>query len=405
MKNAVVIGASHAGSQLVTQLYKEGWKGKIILIGEEPQLPYHRPPLSKAFLAGEKNFDEILIRAQSVYEKIGAQLILGQKAEAIDPDNKKIILGNGNKIRYDKLALTTGARVRKIGIPGSDLKNIHYLRKIADVESIKAELPSSAKAVIVGGGYIGLETAAVLKKMGLDVTVLEMRDRVMKRVTTPDISAFYLRVHTEEGVKIELNAQVTGFEGNDKVEKVTCGNGKTYEADLVIIGIGVIPNTGLAESAGLKINNGIVVDEYAQTSNPEIVSAGDCTYHPNSLLCCNLRLESVQNASDQATTAAATICGLDKPYRAHPWFWSDQYDVNLQIAGWNNGYDQVLFRGNNKSDRKFIAWYLKKGRLIAADCVNSKKEFMITRHLLKKELSPTPDQLVDEKFDLKSLLK
>ncbi len=404
MKNAIIIGASHAAAQLVVRLYKEGWDGTIMLVGEEPYLPYHRPPLSKALLAGEKTEEQILIRPKAQYEKIGVILKLGRRAIAINRNDKTITLDNGEQLAYDKLALTVGARVRKINIPGSALGNIFYLRNIADVHQIKVQIPNSKKAVIIGGGYIGLEAAAVLRKLGLEVTVLEMMDRVLQRVTTPEVSAFYTRIHREEGVSIYTQTGATAFEGNTKVQKVVCTDGQTFEADFVVVGIGVIPNTELAKQTGLTVQNGIVVDKYASTSDPDIVAAGDCTFHPNALLNCSLRLESVQNASDQATTAAATICGKEKPYQAYPWFWSDQYDVNLQIAGLNKDYDQVLIRGNALTGRKFIAFYLKKGKLIAADCINSKKEYMFTRRLLDKGITPTIAQLKDEDFDLKTLL-
>ena len=404
MKNAIIIGASHAAAQLVVQLYKQKWDGQITLIGDEPYLPYHRPPLSKDFLLGKKTEEQLLIRPKAQYEKIGVNLKLGQRVEAIDRTAKTVLLNNNEQLPYDKLALTVGARVRKLNIPGANLENSFYLRNIADVHRIKAQIPTSKKAVIVGGGYIGLETAAVLRKLGLEVTVIEFMDRVLQRVTAPEVSAFYTRIHEEEGVKIMTNTGATAFEGNEKVEKVHCNNGLVLEADFVVVGIGVIPNTELAEQAGLKVQNGIVVDEYARTSDPDIVAAGDCTFHPNTLLDCQLRLESVQNASDQATTAAATMCNKEKPYRAHPWFWSDQYDVNLQIAGLNKDYDQILIRGNHLEGRRFVVWYLKKEQLIAADCINSRKEYMFARRLLDKGITPTKEQLTDESFDLKTLL-
>ena len=264
----------------------------------------------------------------------------------------------------------------------------------------------SADVVIIGGGYIGLETAAALNNLVLSVTVLEMQDRVLVRVTAPEISEFYRRVHTEEGVAILTGVTVSKIEGDEDtgVSAVVCDNGDHHEADLVIIGVGVIPNAELAESCGLAVENGIVVDEYAGTDDIDIVAAGDCTNHPNALLDFRLRLESVQNAVEQANTAAANICGVQKPYSVHPWFWSDQYDLKLQIAGYNLGYDQVIIRGDSKQGRSFVAWYLKQGKLLAADCINRPKEFMVTKQLLAKGLSVDVQKLADDDLDPKQLL-
>ncbi|MEX2352881.1 MAG: NAD(P)/FAD-dependent oxidoreductase, partial [Gammaproteobacteria bacterium] len=278
-QTCVVIGASHAAASFVTGLRQDGWEGKIQVIGEEAYIPYHRPPLSKALLAGEKTLDEIYIRPLEVYKKADVEFILGTKAEAIDSGNRQVSLSNGDTVSYDKLALTVGSRVRKVSLPGDDLGGIYYLRDYDDVQNIMPYIKQGGNAVIVGGGYIGLEAAAVLNKSGMNVTVLEMADRVLQRVTVPEISEFYTRIHTEEGVQIHCGTAADSFEGKGDVQRVVCKDGTTYDADLVIIGIGIVPNIELAETGGLKTDNGIVVDEYTWTSDPNIVAAGDCTYH------------------------------------------------------------------------------------------------------------------------------
>ena len=287
---------------------------------------------------------------------------------------------------------------------GSDLEGVYYLRTIADVEAIKTRVAAQKQAVIIGGGYIGLETASALNQLGMKVTVIEMMDRVLQRVTAAEVSEFYTRVHTEEGVTLLTQQSVSSIEGQGQVEKVICKDGTELAADLVIIGVGITPNTQLAQEAGLKTDNGILVDEFACTEDKDIVAAGDCTNHPNQLLNRRLRLESVPNATDQAKAAAASICGKEKAYCSHPWFWSDQYNMKLQIAGLNQGYDQVVLRGDHQQDRSFVAFYLKQGKLLAADCINRAKEFMISKQLLAKDIPVKAEQLSDEQFDLKSLL-
>lgn len=399
----LIIGASHAGAQLAMSVRKEGWEGEITVLGDENVMPYHRPPLSKALLVGEKTADQIDIMKEKVYEKANITFTLGVRVDAIDRDNKQITLTNGESHSYDKLGLCTGARVRYLDIPGGKLKGVHYIRTLADAQAMQAEVKEGNKAVIVGGGYIGLETAASLRKLGMEVTVLEMMGRVLERVTAPELSTYYATLHGSHGVNIITDAQALELHGGDRVEKVICNNGLTLDADLVIIGIGVIPNTELAAEAGLTVGNGVEVNEFAQTSDPDIVAAGDCTYHPNNLLGFSLRLESVPNAMEQAKTAGATICGNEKAYHALPWFWSDQYDVKLQIAGFNLGYDHVIIRGN-PDDNKFVGWYMKGDTILAADCINSPKEFMIAKKLVAQKVTATAEQLSNTEFDLKSLL-
>ena len=403
-QNCTIIGASHAAAQLAVSLRQNGWQGRINLIGDEPFLPYQRPPLSKDFLANKKDLEDILIRKPNSYEQANIHFTLGVKAEAIDRKQKTVHLDNGESMNYDKLALTLGARARKVPIDGSDLSGILYLRTLSDVELIKTFVGANKKAVIVGGGYIGLETAAALKQLGMEVTVLEMMPRVLQRVTAPELSKFYTRVHTEEGVQIVTDVTVSGFQGKQSVERVACSDGSSYDADLVIVGVGVIPNTELAETAGLEVDNGIVVDEFSRASDPDIVAAGDCTNHFNPIYQRKLRLESVQNAVDQAKVAAATLCGELKEYSVLPWFWSDQYDMKLQIAGLSQGYDETIVRGDASSGRELAVFYLKEGKIISVDAVNKPKEFMIGKRLITEQTLVDPAKLADQQIPINELI-
>jgi 3-phenylpropionate/trans-cinnamate dioxygenase ferredoxin reductase subunit len=400
----VIVGASHAGGQLAVSLRQQGWQGRILVIGEEPYLPYNRPPLSKTFLSGQKQVNDLLIRPQAQYEKVGIEFLLGQNVTVIDRVQKKVILSGGDEISYGKLALATGARVRTLEILGSTLKGVLYLRDIGDVEKIRQHIGPGKKAVIVGGGYIGLETAAMLRQLNLDVTLLESADRILNRITAPELSAFYARVHEEEGVRIETSVSITEFAGDTHVSEVKCQDGSMYPADLVIVGIGVLPNTELAETAELKTSNGILVDGNCLTNDPDIVAAGDCTSHFNAFYDRQLRLECVQNAMDQAKAAAATLCGKPNQYNALPWFWSDQYDLKLQIAGLSNDFDELVLRGDPESGRKIAAFYYRSGKVIAVDAVNSPQEFMIGKQIISRELEVDKRKLSDPAVAMKSLI-
>jgi len=400
----IIIGASHAAAQLAPNLRQEGWTGEILAIGDEPHLPYHRPPLSKTFLVGNKSADDLLIRPQAFYDKSDVTFHVGH-VSSINRGDQTVTLESGERFDYDKLAICTGARVRKISFPGNALQGIHYLRNIADVQAIQKEVGKDKRVVIIGGGYIGLETASAMNKMGMDVTVLEMASRVLQRVTAPQLSAFYKRIHSEEGVKIHTCVSISKVRGETRVEQVVCDDGSTYPADIVVIGVGVIPNVELAQGAGLKINNGILVDQLCRTNDPNIFAAGDCTRHFNKIYGRDIRLESVPNANEQAKVAASSICGSDKEYNSLPWFWSDQYDLKLQIAGLSEGYDEVLIRGDSNAGRSFAAFYLKKGKLIATDCINRPQEFMLSKKIISQQLSFDPTRLVDEAISVKELIQ
>jgi 3-phenylpropionate/trans-cinnamate dioxygenase ferredoxin reductase subunit len=404
-RRIVVVGGGHAGGQMLDALRKEGFDGELILLAEEPQLPYQRPPLSKKYLAGELALERLLLRPPAYFEKLDVQTRLGQPATAIHRDSKQLQLADGSAISYDQLALTTGARVRRLPIENDHLKGVHYLRTLSDVDAIREDLTETRSVVIVGGGFIGLEAAAVLRKMGKEVTVLEMQERLMPRVVAPVIGRFIESCHDREGVNIVNNACVRAIDGNQHgVQEVVTVDGTTYPAQLVIVGIGVLPNTELAEAAGLACEDGIVVDDFAATQDPDIVAAGDCTRHPNPLLGGMIRLESVHNALEQAKTAAATLCGHHRPYHQIPWFWSDQYQFKLQMVGISDGHDQHVIRGDLE-EQKFTVFYFGEGQLIGVDTVNSPGDHMAARKLLAQRSGLTPEQAADEGFDLGSLIQ
>ena len=355
-KRCIIIGAGHAAAQMVPSLRQEGWKGEIVLLGEEPYLPYNRPPLSKTFLGGDKHVEDLLIRPAASYEKVGVSLQMDCRVGHIDREKHEVELESGHRLPYDKLVLTTGARVRRVDLAGTELPGVYYLRNIQDVEQIRPYVAKGKKAVIVGAGYIGLETAAMLRQLGMQVTVLEMGERALNRVTAAEVSAFFTRVHQEQGVDVISGVQVDGFLGEKQVEGVSCADGRRFEADLVVLGIGILPNVELAEQAGLEVNDGIVVDRHCQSLDPDILAAGDCTRHFNPFYQRHVRLESVQNAVDQAKVAAATVCGKGKEYNALPWFWSEQYDLKLQIAGLSQDFEELVIRGDTQAGRRFAAF-------------------------------------------------
>ena len=402
---AVVVGASHAAVQLMISLRQLGWEGAITVISDEDHQPYQRPPLSKAYLAGTVSADQMALRAPAAYEKLGVKFMLSTRVTGLDAESKMLHLDNGETLSFDKLALCTGARARPLTIPGTDLSAVHYLRTLDDVKAIQASASAAKTAVIIGGGYIGLETAASLSKLGVKVTVLETESRLLKRVASPQVSEFYQRLHTEEGIDIRLNTQAAELTGDGTVARVICADGSAIDADMAIIGIGVIANTELAAEAGLAIDNGILVNEFAQTSHPDIVAAGDCTNHPNPLLNRNIRLESVPNASEQAKAAAASICGIENAYAELPWFWSDQFDVKLQIVGMNQGYTDVVVRGDNQEGRSFSVFYLHETTILAADCINRPKDFMLAKKLILQGAKSDPATLSNESIELMTFIQ
>jgi len=402
MSGIVVIGAGQAAGQAAASLRQEGYEGEITIIGDEAQAPYQRPPLSKAYLSGEVGLDRVLVRPENFYADKGINLQTGVRVESINRADKTIATSTGSTLSYDKLLIATGSRPRILNIEGSDLEGLHYLRTVDDVDGIRTAMEAAKNVCIVGGGYIGLEVAAVAKKAGHNVTVLEMEDRILQRVTTAEMSEFYHALHTGRGVDIRVNTMVSGFTGeNGRVSSVLCGD-ESISADLVIVGIGIIPNVELAEAAGLTCDNGIVVNDHCQTSDPDIYAAGDCTNHPNPILDRRLRLESVPNAMEQARTACSNMLGGDKTYAAVPWFWSDQYELKLQMVGFSADGDQSVLRGD-KASNEFAVFYLKDGNVVAVDAVNSPKEFMVAKQLYGKAVNEA--DLANPAFELKELLK
>jgi len=405
MKHCIIIGASHAGAQLCVSLRQGGWKGKITVIGDEPDLPYHRPPLSKDFLSGDKKIDEILLRPASVYENANVEMKLAKHVGAIDRDAKTILTDGEDTLAYDKLVLATGARVRHLPVPGADFEGVYYLRDTNDVRAIKANVAAGKRAVIIGGGYIGLETAASLRKQGMEVTVLEAMSRILQRVTAPELSSFYKRIHSEEGVNILEGVMASEIKQSGKALSVETSCEQSFGADMVIIGIGVIPNVELAKEAGLDVGNGIEVNSFCQTSDPDIYAAGDVTWHFNPIYERHIRLESVPNATEQAKTVASHMNGNPKAYNSLPWFWSDQFDLKLQIAGLSEGYDDIIIRGDIEGSRSFAAFYFKGDKILAVDAVNSPREFMFTKMALTKGQALDKTRLADREADLKTAIK
>jgi 3-phenylpropionate/trans-cinnamate dioxygenase ferredoxin reductase subunit len=399
-ENIVIIGAGQAGAQAVQSLRSEGFKGAITMVGDEDYPPYQRPPLSKAYLLGNFERPRLFLKSDAFYEEAGCELILSTTAKAIHRADRTVELADGRLLAYDKLLLATGARVRKLKCPGADLPGIHYLKTIADVDGLQAVFQSGKRIAIVGGGYIGLEVAAVGAKRGLDVTVFEAMDRLMARAVSPQLSAFYAAEHEKAGVKLKLRTGVEAFEGNGKVERVKAG-GQTYEADIVLVGIGVVPCDELAVQAGLASEDGIVVDQNARTGDPHIWSAGDCTRHVGREGH-YIRLECVQNAIDQAKHAALAMVGKPKTYSEVPWFWSDQYDLKLQIAGLARPTDQLVQRGDPAS-RKFAVFHLRDGVVAAVEAVNAAPEYLIGKKMIAEGKKVAAETLADLSIPMKQM--
>jgi 3-phenylpropionate/trans-cinnamate dioxygenase ferredoxin reductase component len=402
-KRVVIAGAGHAAGQAVATLRQKKWPGEIVLVGEEPWLPYQRPPLSKKFLAGEMPAERLYVKPPAFYEDPSITLKLETRVDGIDRSAKSLLLESGDRLGYDLLILALGARARQLPpLPGGDLAGIHYLRNVRDVQQIQQGLVEGRHLVIIGAGYIGLEVAAVASGLGLEVTVVEMQERVMKRVVAPPVSAFYEREHREHGVELRLQSGLAGFSGQEQVDGVILADGSVLPANLVVIGIGIVPNTEVGAAAGLEVSDGIVVDERCRTSDEHIYAIGDCTMHPNRLLGRSVRLESVQNALEQARTAACNICGEDSQYAEIPWFWSDQYDLKLQIAGLSQGYNKAVVRGD-PGKRSFSCVYLSGSRILAVDAVNNPKDFLQSKKLIADRATMDLERLGDSGIDLKDL--
>ena len=398
----VIVGAGHAGYQTAESLRQEGYEEPIILIGDEPYVPYQRPPLSKAYLLGETDKERLRFRTADYYAEQGVDLWLNVSVSAIDRKARRVVLNDGRNIPYGNLVLATGARVRKLTVAGTDLKGVYYLKTLGDIEPIEARLGSAKNIVVIGGGFIGLEFAAVARKLKKTVTILEVSSRVLGRVVSPELSNFFSSLHESQGAEIVCDAEVAEIVGNgETVSAVICGDGREYKADIVLIGIGVTPNIELADAAGLTCKNGIIVDEHSRTEDTHIYAAGDCTSYLHPFAGKPIRLESVQNANDQGRSAAATIANNPKPYETVPWFWSIQYDVKLQMAGLREGCDETVQRGNMMAN-KFSLFHFRNGQLRAVESVNRPIDYIQARKLLAAGISPSPEEVADENFNLKN---
>jgi 3-phenylpropionate/trans-cinnamate dioxygenase ferredoxin reductase component len=380
-ERVVIIGAGQAGAQVAISLRQAGFAGEVILLGEEGEPPYQRPPLSKAYMSGEMPLERTYIRSPAYYAKSAIDLRLGARVDRILPDRRAVVAAD-RELAYDVLLICTGTRARRLRLPGEDFEGVFYLRTLGDSERIRSAARAGAKAVIIGGGYIGLEIAASLSKLGCAVLVLEALDRVMNRVVAPPVSDFFAREHAAHGVEILTGVAVSALAGESAIEGVASADGRSWPADLVVIGVGAAPNDELARDAGLAVENGILVDEFGRTSDPAIFAAGDVTNHPNPLFGVRLRLESVHNAQAQAKAVAAAIAGRPHHYAEVPWFWSDQYDLKLQIAGVANPEDEHLLRGDPAS-RSFSCLHLRDGRLRAIDCINRGADFLTGQKLIR----------------------
>jgi 3-phenylpropionate/trans-cinnamate dioxygenase ferredoxin reductase subunit len=403
--DVVIVGTGHGGAQTAIALRQQGFSGSILMIGRDTEPPYERPPLSKEYLAGEKPFERILIRPPQFWQERDVALMLGTMVSKVDPAAKTLTVSGGGTIGYGALVWAAGGDARRLSCPGAQLAGIHTVRDKADTDRLSAELASGARrAVVVGGGYIGLEAAAVLRKLGSEVTLLEMQDRVLSRVAGEDLSRFYEAEHRAHGVDVRLGAELEAVEGEERVTGVRLVGGETIPCEIVVVGIGIVPAVGPLIAAGAAGANGLDVDPYCRTSLPDVYAVGDCAAHASVWADgAVVRLESVQNANDMASTAARAICGEPLPYEALPWFWSNQYDLRLQTVGLSLGHDTTVLRGDPAS-RSFSVIYLKGGAVIALDCVNRTRDYAQGRKLVEARAVIPPETLMDADMPLKTML-
>ncbi|UOR16044.1 NAD(P)/FAD-dependent oxidoreductase [Qipengyuania aquimaris] len=403
--DVVIVGSGHGGAQAAIALRQAGHEDSILMVSRDRNPPYERPPLSKEYLGGEKPFEKILIRPEAFWADRNVTLRLGANANEVDPVKHTIALSDDTMVSYRKLIWAGGGDARRLGCPGAELAGIHTIRTRRDTDALMAELAAGAqRAVVIGAGYIGLEAAAVLRKMDREVTVVEMQDRVLARVAGPEISEFYAAEHRKHGVDLRLETGVERIEGDgEKVTGVTLSTGETIACEIVIVGIGIVPAVGPLIAAGAAGSNGVDVDTFCRTSLDDIYAIGDCAAHPNPYADnAIIRLESVQNANDMASVAAKAIMGDKQDYDAVPWFWSNQYDLRLQTVGISNGYDQTVLRGD-PAERKFSLVYLREGTVIALDCVNNTRDYAQGRKLVMGRAEVDPDLLADTEVPLKEM--
>ena len=402
-KSVVIIGAGQAAAQACASLRLFGFEGAITIIGEEGALPYQRPPLSKAYMKGDLAEERLYFKPDSWYQDQNIETRLSTRATEIDRSAQTVTLESGDSLSYDALIISTGSRPRALPVEGADLDGVFDLRDLADVERIRPNMVAGKKLVIVGAGYIGLEAAAVARQMGLDVTVLEMESRVLARVTSPVMSEFFEAEHGRQGVEIRTEARLASIKGADgKISAAILSDGTELDADIVLVGIGILPNIELAEAAGIACSNGILTDRDARTNDPRVFAAGDCAARLLVHYGRKGRLESVHNAIEQGKLAAAAIMGKPRPNEDCPWFWSDQYDLKLQIAGLSQDYDETVVRGAPDA-RKFAVFYLQNSKLIAVDAINSPPEFLASKKLIMTGASLAPETLRDTSKSIKEI--
>jgi 3-phenylpropionate/trans-cinnamate dioxygenase ferredoxin reductase subunit len=402
----VIVGGGQGGYQTAASLRTEGYDGPITIAGDETHAPYQRPPLSKAFILGKQDRERVLLRPESYYPDHQIEFLSGRKVARIDRAARQVVFEAGDRLKYDSLVLAVGARNRLLPIPGMDLDGVCYLRTLSEAVDLKQRLENAQSVVVIGGGFIGLEIAASARALGKPVTVVEALPRLMARVVAPVVSEFFLQAHTARGVEFRLGEQVEALLGSDgKVTEVKLRSGETLPADLVVAGIGIVPNVELAQTAGLTLGNGIRVNEFLETADERVFAIGDCAEYPSAFaggVGTHVRLESVQNAVDQAVCVAKTITGKRAAYDATPWFWSDQFDLRLQMAGLPAGHDTAVVRGSIEQG-KFSVFYFREGRVCAVDSINRPADHMASRKLIGGRGRLTPEQARDESVNLKSL--
>ncbi|HWK34659.1 NAD(P)/FAD-dependent oxidoreductase [Sphingomonas sp.] len=402
--DVLIVGAGHAGAQAAITLRQLGYAGSIGMVGDEPELPYERPPLSKDYLSGEKSFERILIRPAAFWSERAIDVLTSTRVTAIDPDAHRVTTQDGRAFGYGSLIWATGGAPRRLSCAGADLDGIHYVRNRADVDRLVAELPAATRVAVIGGGYIGLEAAAVLAKSGKPVVLIEALDRVLARVAGEELSRFYEQEHRAHGVDLRLSTAVDHLEGDGRVSGVRLADGSRIDADLVVVGIGIVPAIAPLLAAGATGGNGVAIDRQCRTSLPDVFAVGDCALHANRFADdAEIRLESVQNANDQAAVAARAITGHDGGYAATPWFWSNQYDLKLQTVGLSGGHDRAVLRGD-PATRSFSVVYQRAGRVIALDCVNAVKDYVQGRKLVEAGATIAPERLADASVPLKEMV-